>query len=244
MTTTPSTPDRDRLVAWIDTETTGLDERRGAVLEVGIVVTDMALIEKARRAWTVRFVGEVDDAIARMHGPDGSGLLRRIGGIEQGYRADIWQGDGLPVDEVDAMAAAWLADQCQGVAPLWGGRNVAFDRRWCRRHMPRLHEAVHHRSIDETTLRIALDAWAGLVVPKDATPQGNRHRALDDLDECLRVARAFRARMAPPPQDPPGMQWCDICHARAVKGDPTWCVGRCPDGWPSVRCPTCREDAP
>jgi oligoribonuclease (3'-5' exoribonuclease) len=196
MTTTPSTPDRDRLVAWIDTETTGLDERTGSVLEVGIVVTDMALIEKARRAWTVRFVGEVDDAIARMHGPAGSGLIRDYTCTDD--RRVLWRGEGLPVDEVDAMAAAWLADQCGGIAPLWGGRNVAFDRRWCRRHLPRLHGEVHHRSLDETTLRIALDAWAGLVVPKDATPQGNRHRALDDLDECLRVARAFRDRMAPP----------------------------------------------
>jgi oligoribonuclease (3'-5' exoribonuclease) len=196
MTTTPPIPDRDRLVAWIDTETTGLDERTGSVLEVGIVVTDMALIEKARRAWTVRFVGEVDDAIARMHGPAGSGLIRDYTCTDD--RRVLWRGEGLPVDEVDAMAAAWLADQCGGIAPLWGGRNVAFDRRWCRKHMPRLHGEVHHRSLDETTLRIALDAWAGLVVPKDATPQGNRHRALDDLDECLRVARAFRDRMAPP----------------------------------------------
>lgn len=186
--------DTDRPIVWVDLETTGLDERRCAVLEVGLVVTDLALVEHARRAWTVRYVGPVSPFIAAMHGPDGSGLLRCILASEQG--ATAWRGEGLPVDEVDALAAAWLSDVCDGVAPLWGGRNVAFDRRWCRAHLPRLHDAVAHRSLDETTLRIVLDAWAGVVVPKDATPQGNRHRALDDLDECLRVARAFRAAMA------------------------------------------------
>lgn len=198
MTATPP-PDHARPWVWVDTETTGLRERTGAVLEVGFIVTDAALAVRAERSWCVRFTGRVDEAIARMHGPTGSGLIR-VADPGLGLPPDhaIWLGDGLPPDEVAAMAVAWLAEQCGGVAPLWCGRNVAFDRRWIREHMPRLHEAFSHRSIDETTLRIALAGWAGLTVEKDATAQGNRHRALDDLHECLRVARIFRDRMAPP----------------------------------------------
>lgn len=195
MTATPP-PDHARPWVWVDTETTGLNERTGAILEVGLIVTDAALTIRAERSWAVRYVGEVDPAIAKMHGPSGSGLIRA-----SACTADcrvLWRCEGLPPEQVEAMAVAWLAEQCNGVAPLWCGRNVAFDRRWIRHHMPRLHDAFSHRSIDETTLRIALAGWAGLTVPKDATTQGNRHRALDDLHECLRVARIFRDRMAPP----------------------------------------------
>lgn len=189
-----SAPDDDRLWAWIDTETTGLDERTGRILEVGIIVTTPDLVELEERAWTVRYVGQVDDTIAQMHGPAGSGLLRAT---ETG-----WACDGLFADEVDTMASTWLSFVCTvhrgpgAPAPLWCGRNVAFDRRWCRAHLPRLHDTLIHRSIDETTLRITLDKWAGVTVPKDATAQGNRHRALDDLRESLRVARTFREQVA------------------------------------------------
>lgn len=196
MTTPTPPPDHARPWVWVDTETTGFDERTGAVLEVGLIVTSAALTVRAERSWTVRYVGEVDPAIATMHGPTGSRLIRDYTCTDD--RRVLWRCEGLPPDEVAAMATAWLAEQCNGVAPLWCGRNVAFDRRWIREHMPRLHEAFHHRSIDETTLRIALAGWAGLTVPKDATAAGNRHRALDDLHECLRVARIFRDRVAPP----------------------------------------------
>lgn len=195
MTIPTPPPDHARPWVWVDTETTGLNERTGAVLEVGFIVTDAALTVRAEWSWTVRFVGGVDDHIAKMHGPTGSGLLRPVGAL---MASDLYACDGLFPDEVAAMAVAWLAEQCGGVAPLWCGRNVAFDRRWIREHMPRLHEAFHHRSVDETALRIALAGWAGLTVEKDATAAGNRHRALDDLHECLRVARIFRDRMAPP----------------------------------------------
>lgn len=195
MTTPTPPPDHDRPWVWVDTETTGLNERTGAVLEVGLVVTDAALAVRAERSWTVRFEGHVSPTIEGMHGPSGSGLLHLFA-TASGH--NLCRCDGPLPEQVEAMAVAWLAEQCGGIAPLWCGRNVAFDRRWIREHMPRLHEAFHHRSVDETTLRIALAGWAGLTVPKDATAAGNRHRALDDLYECLRVARIFRDRMAPP----------------------------------------------
>lgn len=187
-----STQDTDRLLCWVDVETTGLDADRGAVLEVGIILTDWSLRELDARSWRVRFLGRVDPYIATMHGPGGSGLLR-VANPGLGLPPDlaIWSCEGLPPSDVEAMARAWLHERCSEVAPLWAGRNVAFDRRWLLAHMPRLHDAIHHRSVDETPLRMALEAWAGVTVPKDPTA-GTRHRTLDDLRESLRVMRRVR----------------------------------------------------
>lgn len=195
-----STPDTDRLLCWVDVETTGLDETRGAILEVGLILTDWSLRELDARSWCVRFVGRVDPTIATMHGPAGSGLLRAeatqqvLGAEDANPPAYLMRCDGLPVADVEAMARAWLHERCPEAAPLWAGRNVAFDRRWVREHMPRLHDALHHRSVDETTARMTLAEWAGVTVPKDPTA-GTRHRTLDDLRESLRVMRAVREWM-------------------------------------------------
>lgn len=187
-----STPDTDRLLCWVDVETTGLDETRGAILEVGLILTDWTLRELDARSWCVRFVGRVDPTIATMHGPTGSGLLRVADpGLGLPHNLAIWSCDGLPVTDVEAMARAWLHERCPEVAPLWAGRNVAFDRRWIKEHMPRLHDALHHRGVDETTARMTLAAWAGITVPKDPTA-GTKHRTLDDLRESLRVMRRVR----------------------------------------------------
>lgn len=193
-----SAPDSERLLCWVDVETTGLDEQRGAILEVGLLLTDWTLRELDARSWCVRFSGWVDPTIATMHGPAGSGLLRfgqeMRGAGEVAPIAYVGHCDGLPVADVEAMARAWLHERCPEAAPLWAGRNVAFDRRWVREHMPRLHDAIHHRSVDETTARMTLAEWAGVTVPKDPTA-GTRHRTLDDLRESLRVMRAVREWM-------------------------------------------------
>ena len=192
-----STPDTDRLLCWVDVETTGLDETRGAILEVGLLLTDWTLRELDARSWCVRFVGRVDPTIAAMHGPSGSGLLRVANpGLGLPHNLAIWSCDGLPVADVEAMARAWLHERCPEAAPLWAGRNVAFDRVWLREHMPRLCDALHYRGrcIEEAALVTALAMWGGVHIPKHANGEP-KHQTLDDLRESLRVMRAVREWM-------------------------------------------------
>lgn len=184
------TPDEDRLIAWVDVETTGLDEQAGSILEVGIILTDHDLTEIARWSRVVAFWGYVDEAIAAMHGPDGSGLLTPDPGPDRPegwYTGTDKTPASSPWEAVEA-GAEWLRSHCGDVAPLWGGRNTHFDRRWLRHHMRALHNAIHHRNVDETTARILLQSWAGITIPKDPDA-GTKHRVLPDLRETLRVMR-------------------------------------------------------
>lgn len=183
------TADGERLWCWVDVETTGLDERTGSILEVGLVLTRPDLTEVASWSRAVAFWGPVDDEIARMHGPTGSGLLTcsMLEGKWHTYADERCKAQSL----VEEGAVAWLREHCGDVAPLWCGRNVAFDRRWLRHHMPVLHDAISHRSVDETSLRLAMEAWGGLAIPKDPAA-GTRHRALDDLRQSIAVAQRMR----------------------------------------------------
>lgn len=185
--------DGDRFIAWIDVETTGLNEQAGSILEVGIILTDNALNEVAEWSRVVAFWGYVDEAIAAMHGPTGSGLLTPD---PDNNRPDGWYTGTTDVRTsspwvVAVDGAEWLRSHCGDVAPLWGGRNTHFDRRWLRHHMRALHDAIHHRNVDETTARILLESWAGITIPKDPDA-GTKHRVLPDLRETLRVMREVR----------------------------------------------------
>ena len=193
--TADKTPDSDRLIAWVDVETTGLNEQAGSILEVGIILTDNALNEVAEWSRVVFFRDCVDPEIAAMHGPDGSGLLARpMFRPWPSFMFSFVEGSSnAPPDRGDVAdeAIKWLCSHCGDVAPLWGGRNTHFDRRWLRHHMRTLHDAIHHRNVDETTARILLESWAGITIPKDPAA-GTKHRVLPDLRETLRVMREVR----------------------------------------------------
>lgn len=185
------TADRDRLWCWVDVETTGLNERAGSLLEVGLILTRPDLVEIASWSRLVAFWGPVDDEIARMHGPAGSGLLTPDPDGKKWYTGSVcdWT---FPEGVIGESAVEWLRSHCGEVAPLWCGRNVGFDRRWLREHMPALDDVVLHRSFDETTARLVLEAWGGVRLPKDPAG-GTRHRALDDLRQSLAIARRLRS---------------------------------------------------
>jgi oligoribonuclease len=168
-------------LVWIDVETTDFDETTGHLLEVGAILTDWDLVPIAERSWVLHFDGPVSPVIADMHGPEGSGLL-----------AACARSVNDPED-VELYVRGWLRKHgCDPDAkdkPLLAGRNVHFDRRWLRRHLPRVEASVSHRSVDVSTLRLAFNAWAGLATPK---PEGG-HRSLVDLHADLATARACRA---------------------------------------------------
>lgn len=184
------TADGKRLWCWVDLETDGLNERKGHVLEAGFILTRPDLTEVASWSRVVAFWGPVDAEIARMHGPTGSGLLTPSGDGKRWYTGGPGHHTSSP-GVVAESAVHWLREHCGDVAPLWCGRNVTFDRRWLRHHMPALHDALSHRSVDETSLRLAMEAWGGLTIPKDPAA-GTRHRALDDLRQSIAVAQRMR----------------------------------------------------
>lgn len=188
------TADTERLLLWIDCETTGFREEAGSLLEVGLILTGWDLEEVASWSRIVAFWGPVDAEIARMHGPTGSRLLTPDPDGKKWYTGTACDCCGWTYTEgvVAESAALWITKQCGSLAPIWGGRNTHFDRRWLRHHMPALDAAVLHRSFDETTARLMLEAWGGVRLPKDPAG-GTRHRALDDLRQSLAVARRLRS---------------------------------------------------
>ena len=179
------------MIAFVDTETTSLDEGSGHLLEVALVLTDDDLNEVAAESALVwpgcwprgsapSCPGGIAPAVIEMH--DKNGLWRDA--AERG------------VDPADAEAhlgrfldrAAPLAEVLRRT-PL-GGCTVGFDRRWLRRHMPDLESRFSYRSVDASTLTELARRWAPAVY--EGRPRStDAHRALPDARGAVELLRYY-----------------------------------------------------
>lgn len=145
-------------------ETTGLDEHKGKLLEVGIVLTDkdLNIIDAVSRVIDngVGTLDLTDDYVKKMH--TDNGLFDEI--AESGTPLPVTE--MVLVKEVLSWKEAWFA-------PVLAGSCPSFDRRWLEVHMPTLARLVSHRHFDMAWPRTVWD----LPKPPGETP----HRAIPDI---------------------------------------------------------------
>lgn len=161
--------------AFLDFETTGLDEDRCAPIEVAVVMTDERLVELG--CWESLIIptpGCVWEDVAReMH--ERSGLV----GEASRY--------GVALPDV----AGWLAERLSefrepDVTLHLAGNSVHFDRRFLCRYFPDVERLFHHRHLDMSSVRMLAEA-AGHPALSGEKP----HRARADVRRSLEDARRF-----------------------------------------------------
>lgn len=76
------------------------------------------------------------------------------------------------------------------------GSTVAFDRRWLRKHMPKLEALFSYRSIDVSSITELASRWAKQIYENrpgaEKTKEERAHRALDDIRESINILRYYR----------------------------------------------------
>lgn len=165
---------------WCDVETTGLDERKGKLLEVAFVMTNEKLEEIGATSLVIHHKPEtldplMDDYVRQMH--TDNGLLEAVQAVstdvervEQGL---LWQ------------LLHWR--ECWYPLPL-AGSCPSFDRLWLEAHMPMLARLPTHQHFDMSTFRFMWD------LPKP-DKGGMRHRALADIRADITQLREIHARV-------------------------------------------------
>lgn len=174
---------------WLDLETTGLDPFVGCILEIAIVVTDERFNEIARfqrvlnPAHTLGYYGILaedawhdllhlcDDYVRKMHTANGlfDALPR-----------------GIAQTDAEYQARDFLVRHGALGAPLCGN-SVHFDRKWLEVHMPDLHDDLHYRTFDASSLRVGLVGIGGQWI--ESPKRGAEHRALADVLSSIELAR-------------------------------------------------------
>ena len=166
------------LWAWIDLETTGLNERAAGatILEIAMVFTDHAFFTRSRDHIVLRYDGNgfLDDFARQTH--TDNGLLAECA-------RSVWE-----VRDAEVILLHALAQHAEyGTAPMCGA-SIHFDRRWLRAFMPRFHDYFYYGNLDVSSIQKLVEAVRpGL--EKWPDPEG--HRALPDVTDEIRQAEFY-----------------------------------------------------
>jgi len=176
-----ASPSNDRLV-WIDCEMTGLNPEVDVLVEVAVVITDydlnvlhpgVDLVVKPPQA----ALDSMGDFVRDMHTT--SGLITELD-------------SGMSLEEAQNVLLDYVKDYVPeaGVAPL-AGNTVGTDRMFLQKELPLLHEHLHYRNIDVSTVKELSKHW----YPKSyfhSPDKNGGHRALADILESIRELAYYR----------------------------------------------------
>ena len=170
----------ERLV-WIDLEMTGLDYDRCHILEIATIVTtgDLEIVEEGPN-----LVVHADEAALETLSDWSRDQFTRSGLLERVRASKI------TLAEAEAQTLAFLEPLVKAKASPLCGNSVHSDRAFLRRQMPTLHDFLHYRNVDVSTLKELLKRWD----PKrfDPPTKAGSHEALTDIRESIAELKYYR----------------------------------------------------
>lgn len=169
-------------IVWMDLEMTGLDPDRERIIEVAVLVTDSELnvIEEGPSL----VIHQPDALLEGMdawnkehHGR--SGLIDRV------------KASTLSEAEAEEQVLAFIKKHTEEKASPLAGNSIHHDRLFLRRYMPRIHNYLHYRIIDVSSVKELVKRWYPLT-HRTQPPKKEDHRAMDDIRESLRELQYYR----------------------------------------------------
>ncbi|HUP63351.1 MAG TPA: oligoribonuclease [Thermoanaerobaculia bacterium] len=171
---------KKRLV-WIDCEMTGLDPAHNVLLEIATIITDYDLEIVARGP-----VLAIRQSEARLDAMDRwnkrthkkSGLLQRV------------REEGVTVADAERQTLNFVKRYCyKRTAPLCGN-SIGQDKRFLAKYMPELHEFLHYKVVDVSSIKVLVSEWYG--GRYESPKKRELHRALSDIEESIAELAYYR----------------------------------------------------
>lgn len=185
-----------KYMGWLDLETTGLEEREGIVLEVGVAVTRVEFPFELinARSWVVK---PSDNDWQKMMVPKVVEMHTKTGLITD---VDFAL---MGVGAVEESVVNWLNETCgkKSTVMLCGSGVTHFDRRWLKFHMPVLEDRFNYQTLDVGVIRRAFSLSGGPDPKFWGLTDGTMHRALDDVLDHLEEWRQYATLMNPQPKE-------------------------------------------
>ena len=161
-------------MVWMDLEMTGLDPALEVIIEIASLVTDYDLNILAEGPCLA--IHQNDEILARMDAwnqkhHNASGLVERV------------RKSKITNDEASRQTLEFIKQYCpENTAPLCGN-SISQDRKFLCKYMNELHNYLHYRSVDVTSIKELVRRWYpnGPKLPR----KSDSHMALTDVRESL-----------------------------------------------------------
>lgn len=179
---------RSDLLCWIDLEMTGLDPRQNTIIEIATLLTDNHLEPVAAGPEIIVHADELHlsrmiEIVRDMHTK--SGLVERVRASTASLR------------DAELETLAFLKRWCMPrTAPLCGN-SIWCDRMFLKHQMPAVDEFLHYRTIDVSSFKEVATRWSVPTVG-GAPRKGDKHRALEDIQESIAELRHYKERWLAP----------------------------------------------
>lgn len=174
--------DKAGYLIWMDLEMTGLDPDKERIIEIATIITDGRLNIIAKGPQHVihqsdELLDAMDEWNTTHHGA--SGLTDRV------------KKSRIDESTAEEETLSFIGRYCEPRANPLAGNSVHQDRRFLSRYMPRLHDYLHYRNVDVSTIKELGRRWNPEVVQRAPRKSGS-HRALEDIEESIAELRYYR----------------------------------------------------
>ena len=169
-------------LVWIDCEMTGLDPGIDELVEIAVVITDYSLTPLDEGVDAVispskKALDNMGDFVRNMH--ETSGLLEELP-------------NGVSLEQAEATVLDYFArhNLTEGSSAL-AGNTVGTDRMFLWKYLPGVHDFLHYRNVDVSTIKELARHWYPKVFFNQPEKNGG-HRARADIFESIKELDYYR----------------------------------------------------
>lgn len=172
----------DARIVWIDTELTGLDPNTCYIIEVACLITDKNLdIISPPFSVVINQPKEVLDNMSEWcithHAK--SGLIKES------------LSSKITLKEAEEMLLEFLKQYVGWQSCPLAGNTIYMDRIFLWKYMPLIHDYLHYRIIDVSSVTELARRWNGMVYA-GTKKKGCLHRALPDIQESIQELKYYK----------------------------------------------------
>jgi len=169
-------------IIWIDVETSGESPETDELLEIGACITDLSGRNIGNNFESLVTLSNLPEVLSK--------TSQNVINIHEksGLWFDLWNKKTFDVHQIECSIIEWLETHVDTETVLYfGGNSITLDRNFVRLNLPNFYRKISHRSIDVTSLSIALQSNT-LVGPYK---KQKAHRALLDAQDSVLEYRYY-----------------------------------------------------
>lgn len=163
---------------WLDLETTGLNQMKHDILEIGMIVTDNSL----HVLDTLNIVlAQPEEALERMNewcweNHTHSGLV------------DAVRASDTTMFDAKLLMSVFITMNFPNTKPVLHGNSIHFDKKFIDLHLPEISEMLHYRLMDVSAWK---EGFKDLGLKPYESDIKCTHRALDDIHGSIREFKYY-----------------------------------------------------